>query len=68
MNDPAKQQLQLVAAMDWEFTHSERAEFSHALPWWLLLEWSECYRREVGGKIDGGIGGDMGKSIEDYRP
>ncbi|KFY84001.1 hypothetical protein V500_09705 [Pseudogymnoascus sp. VKM F-4518 (FW-2643)] len=30
--------LELVAVIDWEFTYSAPLEFSHAPPWWLLIE------------------------------
>ncbi|KFZ09259.1 hypothetical protein V501_05639 [Pseudogymnoascus sp. VKM F-4519 (FW-2642)] len=33
--------LELVAVIDWEFTYSAPVEFSHAPPWWLLIEQPE---------------------------
>ncbi|KAJ5771292.1 kinase-like domain-containing protein [Penicillium nucicola] len=37
--------LQIAGVIEWEFTYAAPAEFSHAPPWWLLIEkpeyWSE---------------------------
>jgi hypothetical protein len=30
--------LQIIGVVDWEFTYAAPVEFSHAPPWWLLLE------------------------------
>jgi len=35
--------LQIVGVIDWEFTYAAPAEFSHAPPWWLLLEQPEYW-------------------------
>lgn len=35
--------FQIVGVVDWEFTYSAPMEFSHAPPWWLLLEQPECW-------------------------
>lgn len=35
--------LGLVAVIDWEFTYSAPVEFSHAPPWWLLIEQPEYW-------------------------
>ncbi|KFZ24893.1 hypothetical protein V502_00626 [Pseudogymnoascus sp. VKM F-4520 (FW-2644)] len=35
--------LELVAVIDWEFTYSAPVEFSHAPPWWLLIEQPEFW-------------------------
>lgn len=51
--------LQIVGVIDWEFTYAAPAEFSHAPPWWLLLEqpeywpdgieaWTEVYEYRLG--------------------
>lgn len=50
--------LQIVGVIDWEFTYASLAEFSSALPWWLLLEqpeywpdgieaWTEVYEHRL---------------------
>ncbi|PLN85786.1 phosphotransferase family protein [Aspergillus taichungensis] len=50
--------LQIVGVIDWEFTYAAPAEFSHAPPWWLLLEqpeywpdgieaWAEAYESRL---------------------
>ncbi|KAM5449941.1 hypothetical protein MaudCBS49596_004704 [Microsporum audouinii] len=41
--------LQIVGVIDWEFTYAAPNEFSHAPPWWLLLEQPEYWP----GGIDG---------------
>jgi hypothetical protein len=33
----------IVAVIDWEFTYSAPAEFTHSPPWWLLLELPEYW-------------------------
>ncbi|BCR82773.1 phosphotransferase family protein [Aspergillus chevalieri] len=35
--------LQIVGVIDWEFTYAAPVEFSHAPPWWLLLEQPEYW-------------------------
>lgn len=35
--------LQIVGVVDWEFTYAAPVEFSHAPPWWLLLERPEYW-------------------------
>ncbi|GFF57781.1 hypothetical protein IFM51744_09330 [Aspergillus udagawae] len=35
--------LQIVGVVDWEFTYAAPVEFSHAPPWWLLLEQPEYW-------------------------
>lgn len=35
--------LQIVGVVDWEFTYAAQVEFSHAPPWWLLLEQPEYW-------------------------
>ena len=35
--------LQIVGVVDWEFTYAAPVEFSHARPWWLLLEQPEYW-------------------------
>ncbi|KAJ5621849.1 hypothetical protein N7528_005081 [Penicillium herquei] len=35
--------LQIVSVIDWEFTYAAPVEFSHAPPWWLLLEQLEYW-------------------------
>jgi len=35
--------FQIVGVVDWEFTYSAPMEFSHAPPWWLLLEQPEYW-------------------------
>ncbi|KAJ5730854.1 uncharacterized protein N7483_005362 [Penicillium malachiteum] len=35
--------LQIVGVVDWEFTYAAPVEFSHAPPWWLLLEQLEYW-------------------------
>lgn len=35
--------LQVVGVVDWEFTYAAPVEFSHAPPWWLLLEQPEYW-------------------------
>jgi hypothetical protein len=35
--------LQIVGVVDWEFTYSAPVEFTHAPPWWLLLEQPEYW-------------------------
>ncbi|KGO77564.1 Aminoglycoside phosphotransferase [Penicillium italicum] len=35
--------LQIVGVVDWEFTYAAPMEFSHAPPWWLLLEQPEYW-------------------------
>lgn len=35
--------LDIVGVIDWEFTYSAPAEFSHSPPWWLLLEQPEYW-------------------------
>ncbi|KAK2776507.1 hypothetical protein FQN53_002678 [Emmonsiellopsis sp. PD_33] len=37
------EQLQIVGVVDWEFTYAAPVEFSHAPPWWLLLEQPEYW-------------------------
>ncbi|RAH68651.1 phosphotransferase family protein [Aspergillus aculeatinus CBS 121060] len=32
------QDLQIAGVVDWEFTYAAPVEFSHAPPWWLLIE------------------------------
>ncbi|OBT92290.2 hypothetical protein VE01_09540 [Pseudogymnoascus verrucosus] len=39
--------LELVAVIDWEFTYSAPVEFSHAPPWWLLIEQPEFWPRGI---------------------
>ncbi|KAK2858405.1 hypothetical protein FQN49_004774 [Arthroderma sp. PD_2] len=41
--------LQIVGVVDWELTYAAPTEFSHAPPWWLLLEQPEYWP----GGIDG---------------
>lgn len=36
--------LQIVGVVDWEFTYAAPVEFSHAPPWWLLLEQPEYWQ------------------------
>ncbi|RMZ75257.1 hypothetical protein DV738_g5564, partial [Chaetothyriales sp. CBS 135597] len=42
--------LHITGVVDWEFTYAAPVEFSHAPPWWLLLEQPEYWP-------DGGIEG-----------
>ncbi|KAJ5174103.1 uncharacterized protein N7500_002034 [Penicillium coprophilum] len=35
--------LQIVGVVDWDFTYAAPVEFSHAPPWWLLLEQPEYW-------------------------
>lgn len=37
------EELQIVGVVDWEFTYAAPVEFSHAPPWWLLLEQPEYW-------------------------
>ncbi|QKX53803.1 uncharacterized protein TRUGW13939_00883 [Talaromyces rugulosus] len=39
--------LQVVGVVDWEFTYAAPAEFSHAPPWWLLIEKPELWPRGI---------------------
>ncbi|RMD44981.1 hypothetical protein DV735_g102, partial [Chaetothyriales sp. CBS 134920] len=50
--------LQIAGVVDWEFTYAAPVEFSHAPPWWLLVEqpeywpegieaWTEAYERRL---------------------
>ncbi|CAI7646918.1 unnamed protein product [Penicillium glandicola] len=38
----------IVGVVDWEFTYSAPVEFSHAPPWWLLIEKPEYWPRGLG--------------------
>lgn len=33
-----KENLQIASVVDWEFTYAAPIDFSHAPPWWLLIE------------------------------
>lgn len=35
--------LQIVGIIDWEFTYIAPVEYTHAAPWWLLLEQPEYW-------------------------
>lgn len=35
--------LQIVGVIDWEFTYAAPVEYTHAAPWWLLLEQPEYW-------------------------
>lgn len=35
--------MHIVGVVDWEFTYAAPAEFSHAPPWWLLIERPELW-------------------------
>ncbi|KAJ5096402.1 hypothetical protein NUU61_005758 [Penicillium alfredii] len=34
---------EIVGVIDWEFTYAAPVEFSHAPPWWLLIEKPEFW-------------------------
>lgn len=36
---------QIVSVVDWEFTYAAPVEFSHAPPWWLLIEEPEYWQK-----------------------
>ncbi|KGO59639.1 hypothetical protein PEX1_094250 [Penicillium expansum] len=38
----------IVGVVDWEFTYTAPVEFSHAPPWWLLLEKPEYWSKGLG--------------------
>lgn len=39
--------LDIVGAIDWEFTYAAPVEFTHAAPWWLLLERPEDWELDL---------------------
>lgn len=39
--------LDMVGAIDWEFTYAAPVEFTHAAPWWLLLERPEDWELDL---------------------
>lgn len=39
--------FEIVGVIDWEFTYAAPAEFSFALPWWLLLEQPEYWENGI---------------------
>lgn len=41
----------IVAAIDWEFSYAAPADFSHAPPWWLLLQAPEDWRAGLDGWV-----------------
>ncbi|KJK64101.1 hypothetical protein P875_00138548 [Aspergillus parasiticus SU-1] len=45
LEDPVlvNKNLQIVGVINWEFTYAAPVEYSHALPWWLLLEQPEYW-------------------------
>ncbi|KAE8326017.1 hypothetical protein BDV39DRAFT_193962 [Aspergillus sergii] len=43
LNAMVNKSLQIVGAIDWEFTYAAPVEFSHAPPWWLVLEQPEYW-------------------------
>ncbi|KAH9904915.1 phosphotransferase enzyme family protein [Xylariomycetidae sp. FL2044] len=48
--------FEVPGVIDWEFTYAAPVEFSHAAPWWLLLESPEGWES------------DLHKFLERYRP
>ena len=39
--------MQIAGVVDWEFTYAAPAEFSHAPPWWLLIEKPELWPKGI---------------------
>lgn len=39
--------MQITGVVDWEFTYAAPAEFSHAPPWWLLIEKPELWPKGI---------------------
>lgn len=39
--------MQITGVVDWEFTYAAPVEFSHAPPWWLLIEKPELWSKGI---------------------
>ncbi|KAK1141749.1 hypothetical protein N8T08_008847 [Aspergillus melleus] len=39
------EKMEIAGVVDWEFTYAAPAEFSHAPPWWLLIEKPELWSK-----------------------
>lgn len=48
--DPSK--FEIIGAFDWEFTYAAPVEFTHAAPWWLLLERPEDWELNLDHFLD----------------
>ena len=42
-----KENLQIASVVDWEFTYAAPVDFSHALPWWLLIKKPELWPKGI---------------------